>query len=127
MTKVVIARTHFSLIRMVFNAKPETWLALRVAMAKATSRSASNRGMVPRPPMWMTTEVEFRLLTESVFFDHSSGWGIAPTAMDMALVLVKRIVSQYGGSVEVSESPLGGFRIRTTWPTESGVLANEVG
>ena len=34
----------------------------------------------------------------------------------LGLALVKRIVTQHGGSVEVLGSPLGGCRIRTTWP-----------
>ena len=34
----------------------------------------------------------------------------------LGLALVQRIVSQNGGSVEVLSSPLGGCRIRTTWP-----------
>ncbi len=38
---------------------------------------------------------------------HGAGLGLA---------LVKRIVTQHGGSVQVLTSPLGGCRIRTTWP-----------
>jgi len=34
----------------------------------------------------------------------------------LGLALVKRIVTQHGGSVEALTSPLGGCRIRTTWP-----------
>lgn len=34
----------------------------------------------------------------------------------LGLALVKRIVTRHGGSVEVLSSPLGGCRIRTTWP-----------
>ena len=35
----------------------------------------------------------------------------------LGLALVKRIVNQHGGKVEVLTSSLGGCRIRTTWPT----------
>ena len=35
----------------------------------------------------------------------------------LGLALVKRIVTQHGGSVEVMNSPLGGCRIRTNWPS----------
>jgi signal transduction histidine kinase len=34
----------------------------------------------------------------------------------LGLALVKRTVTQHGGSVEVLTSPLGGCRIRTKWP-----------
>ncbi|MCY2996326.1 MAG: ATP-binding protein [Planctomycetota bacterium] len=34
----------------------------------------------------------------------------------LGLALVKRIVAQHGGSVEALTCPLGGCRIRTTWP-----------
>ena len=34
----------------------------------------------------------------------------------LGLALVKRIVTQHGGSVQALTSPLGGCRIRTTWP-----------
>jgi len=34
----------------------------------------------------------------------------------LGLALVKRIVTQHGGTVEVLISPLGGCKIRTTWP-----------
>lgn len=40
---------------------------------------------------------------------HGAGLGLA---------LVKRIVIQHGGSIEVMTSPLGGCRMRTTWPNE---------
>jgi two-component system sensor histidine kinase RstB len=36
----------------------------------------------------------------------------------LGLALVIRIVTQHGGGVEVLGSPLGGCRIRTTWPNE---------
>lgn len=45
---------------------------------------------------------------ENASIGHGAGLGLA---------LVKRIVTQHGGSVEVLTSPLGGCRIRTTWPT----------
>lgn len=35
----------------------------------------------------------------------------------LGLALVKRIVTQHGGNVKVLTSPLGGCRVRTTWPT----------
>jgi two-component system sensor histidine kinase RstB len=44
--------------------------------------------------------------------DSSNGRGAG-----LGLALVKRIVTQHGGSVQVLTSPLGGCRIRTTWPT----------
>lgn len=37
----------------------------------------------------------------------------------LGLALVKRIVTQNGGTVEVLDSPLGGCRIRTKWPRQS--------
>jgi len=35
----------------------------------------------------------------------------------LGLALVKRIVTQHGGTIDVHTSPLGGCRIRTTWPS----------
>jgi len=46
--------------------------------------------------------------------DGSNGRGAG-----LGLALVKRIMKQHGGGVEVLESPLGGCRIRTTWPGDS--------
>ena len=43
--------------------------------------------------------------------DDSNGNGAG-----LGLALVKRIVTQHGGTVQVLTSPLGGCRIRTTWP-----------
>ncbi len=37
----------------------------------------------------------------------------------LGLALVKRILAQHGGSVEALTSPLGGCRIRTTWPARN--------
>jgi two-component system sensor histidine kinase RstB len=37
----------------------------------------------------------------------------------LGLALVKRIVSRHGGRVELLSSPLGGCRVRATWPTNS--------
>jgi two-component system sensor histidine kinase RstB len=34
----------------------------------------------------------------------------------LGLALVKRIVTQHGGSIDVRTSPLGGCRMRTSWP-----------
>ena len=45
--------------------------------------------------------------------DASNGNG---RGVGLGLALVKRIVTQHGGSVEILSSPLGGCRIRTTWP-----------
>ena len=41
----------------------------------------------------------------------SNGYGAG-----LGLALVKRILTQHGGNVEVLTSPLGGCRIRTIWP-----------
>lgn len=43
--------------------------------------------------------------------------GSSARGTGLGLALVKRIVTQHGGCVEVLASPLGGCRIRTTWPT----------
>jgi len=43
--------------------------------------------------------------------DGSNGRGVG-----LGLALVKRIVSQHNGRVDVLTSPDGGCRIRTTWP-----------
>jgi two-component system sensor histidine kinase RstB len=39
----------------------------------------------------------------------------------LGLALVKRIMTQHGGGVDVLTSPLGGCRIRTTWPRGEAV------
>jgi two-component system sensor histidine kinase RstB len=43
---------------------------------------------------------------------HGHGRGVG-----LGLALVRRIVTRHGGRVEVLTSPLGGCRIRTTWPS----------
>jgi len=42
----------------------------------------------------------------------------------LGLALVKRILTQHGGKVEVLTSPLGGCRIRTAWPIGKGETAH---
>jgi two-component system sensor histidine kinase RstB len=44
--------------------------------------------------------------------DGTNGSGVG-----LGLALVNRIVAQHEGSVQVLDSPLGGCRVRTTWPT----------
>jgi two-component system sensor histidine kinase RstB len=48
--------------------------------------------------------------------DGTNGHGVG-----LGLALVKRIVTQHGGSIEVLTSPLGGCRLRTTWPKSEAV------
>jgi two-component system sensor histidine kinase RstB len=45
---------------------------------------------------------------------NDSGRGVG-----LGLALVKRIVTQHGGSAAILTSPLGGCRVRTTWPRET--------
>jgi two-component system sensor histidine kinase RstB len=44
--------------------------------------------------------------------------GSSERGVGLGLALVRRIMTQHGGSVEVLASPLGGCKIRTTWPNE---------
>ena len=37
----------------------------------------------------------------------------------LGLALVQRIVAEHGGTVQALASPLGGCRIRTTWPAQA--------
>ncbi len=46
--------------------------------------------------------------------DNANGRGVG-----LGLALVKRIMTQHGGDVEVLSSPQGGCKIQTTWPGES--------
>jgi nitrogen fixation/metabolism regulation signal transduction histidine kinase len=41
----------------------------------------------------------------------------------LGLALVKRIVTQHGGSVELLTSPFGGCRARTVWPRDRDLVS----
>jgi signal transduction histidine kinase len=41
------------------------------------------------------------------------------SGVGLGLALVKRIVERHGGTVEALASPLGGCRIRITWPSQA--------
>ncbi len=66
-------------------------------------------GGIPDPDRQRVFEPFVRL--DEAANDSSRGVGLG-------LALVKRIVTHHGGTVEVMTSPLGGCRIRTTWPSQ---------
>lgn len=48
------------------------------------------------------------------------------SGVGLGLALVSRIVANHGGKIEVLDSPLGGCRMRTTWPIVYGAGIDDV-
>ncbi len=55
-----------------------------------------------------------RVFDPFVRLSQSSGTGVG-----LGLAIVRRIANRNGGDIEIAESPLGGCRVRTTWPVRS--------
>lgn len=53
-----------------------------------------------------------RVFDPFVRLSQSSGTGVG-----LGLAIVRRIANRHGGTIEIAESPLGGCRVRTKWPT----------
>ncbi|MBL7039650.1 MAG: HAMP domain-containing protein [Pirellulaceae bacterium] len=113
-------------------AEGSTILADRTGFQRAIGNLLSNAGQYARSRVKISMERADRVTIVDVDDD---GNGIPESEKDrvfepfvrlendanghgagLGLALVKRIVTQHGGSVEVLTSPLGGCRIRTIWP-----------
>lgn len=57
-----------------------------------------------------------RVFEPFVRLGTSSNGQASPDGFGLGLALVRRIVTQHGGTVDVLTSPLGGCRMRTVWP-----------